>query len=309
MNNTKFVFLFFLSSLTCHSVKAQEMQKTIMTESLICQNYSSVESNSILITKNENGVQKIDTCPVSNILTNNKGALYGNPLSWDVLDSFLFVIRTYEDSYGMNFTELRKYNLFEITRLSNLNKDSLINYLLSIPTIISKPIDPLEKYSSIIAYDRDKITGRIYFDISCAKNELNVYVYIESKNTMEVWNYTRFPIYNNSINIDNKDKVSEIYKHKPWEVVSSTLLDKKLLSPFKIINSKEKKYILDYNGNIFYIDNDQIISTPQKTNNAIIIDKYLGEVFDGGKHILISSDGRPLRDKLRESAIQILNDH
>lgn len=309
MSNIKFVILFLFSTLTYHNLKAQEVQKTIMTESMICQIFSDDESNSILIAKNENNFQKIDTCPVSTILTNNKGALDKNPLSRDLLDSFLFVIRTYEDSYGMNFTELRKYNLFEILRLNNLNKDSLINYLLSTPTIISKPVDPIEKYSSIIAYDRDKITGKIYFDVSCTKNELNVFIYIESIGTIEVWKYTRFPICNNDLNRYNKEQVFEIYKHKPWELVSSALLDKKLLPPFKIINTKEKKYLVDYQGSIFYLENDRIVPTSQKINNDMIIDKYLDEVFDGKKRILISSDDKPLRDKLRESAVQILHDH
>ena len=221
------------------NLQSQEFNKSIIIDDFFYQPVSGESSQFIFFQNIIDTTISADSFSVSASLKKENGVYFSNPLSWDILDSLLFVVNIFEDHFGMNFRQLKSYNIVKLKKLCLTNEDSLVNYLLSTKSIKSKPIGPLEKYSSYITYSGDTLVGKIYFDIFCKKKELNLILYLESVNKVEIWTFTRFPISIGIINTSDKVAVERIYNKKPWELIASISLDNSIAAPFKTVHTKD----------------------------------------------------------------------
>jgi hypothetical protein len=228
-------------------------------------------------------------------LTKSIGAFYSNPISWDIIGDYLYIVDTYEDHLGMNYAQLKMFDVSEIQRLKLVGKDSLNNYINSSKRIKSRPISPIEKYSIMSRYNTGNVQGKIYFDMVTSADHLWVYVYLDSIKRMEVWEFTRYPVIQGMVGTYDKGKIPEIYKKEPWIKVASQ--DIIVYPPFKALSTSNKNYLIDSSGEIFEFESILYFNKKQTTikdikKTLIISDKSKEGVstIKWEKFILFSSD-------------------
>ena len=264
------IFCLFLT----HGVKinAQSHPKGIISGQSFLQSGSDGKVQTINITNFEEE-KSVDSIIVNWLLTKEAGPLYANPLAWDVIDSTIYLISLYEDNFGQNFAQLVSYSIIDLKRLYFLNKDSLTNYIISPDNIKSNPLAPLAMYSSMITFKSDTLRGKVYFDLYCNTESLNLYIYLEDIKKLEVWEFTRYPIIQKYINNTEKDKITEIYKQKPWKIVSSQNIE--IACPFRVFNINKKDYLIDVSGQSYQLQGTIVEKTNtnpiQNMKNSILI--------------------------------------
>lgn len=202
------------------------------------------------------------------------GLYYGHPLAWDIVnDSLIFVVRMHEDNTGMTYTDLRKYNMEKMNKLSN---NEYKNYVEDNKRIIVKNIPPLFTYSLRVAYQADTLKGPIYYDISCNRDSFFLFIYIKDTKTLEKWNFVHYPLYTEIPFTAPK----EIQKEKAWNKVATYQID--LDSPFRIIQQKKNLYLITMNEESYRLEasNTSIKKTiiQKKDTEMIIIDKEKDEI-------------------------------
>lgn len=303
----KFFIAHFIVWFLSINLYAQAFQKGIVVDQFLY--YSSSNNHlQMIIFKDIEKPGKMDSFPVSSLLSKTSGVFYENSLAWDIVGNSLFVINLFEDNFGMNYTQLRLYDIAELKRLYNLNKDSLNNYLISTSTIKSKPVGPVEKYASSITYRTDTLSGKVYFDITCDNKELNLFIYIQEIKKLEVWRFTRYPIVQGYISATNKDEISEIYKKKPWEQVYTQTLD--ISCPFRIFNLNGNNYIISSSGhslNLSSAASNKKRSKPIQsiTESLLVLNKNEDEIMTISKDRLTKAEDNQVKDTIKKFAKKI----
>ena len=133
----------------------------------------------------------------------------------------------------------------------------------------------------------------------------------ESANSIELWAFTRFPILTGGTDVDEnlRDKV---YKMKPWELLATVPVKRPFSDTFHAIRTQGQNYLVTQTGEIYRIGATQldlVDTLPEGPERTLVIDKDRDEVYHIERALLLRDDDKPLRDKLRESAVQILHDH
>lgn len=261
-------------------VQAQSYLKGVVSGQSFLQSGSDGKAQTISITDFEHN-KSVNTITLDWLLTKENGPLYGNPLAWDVIDNTIYLARLDEDNFGQNFAQLKSYNVNELKRLYRLNKDSLMNYVMSVTNLQSNSVSPLEKYSSMITFKSDTLRGKIYFDMYCNKKSLNLYVYLENVKRLEIWEFTRYPVRQGYVHKDEKDKIAEIYKRKQWEKTSSQSIT--IACPFRVFNINQKDYLIDASGQGYQLQGTASEKTDTKPiqnmkNSIFIINKNTNEL-------------------------------
>jgi hypothetical protein len=181
------VFFLFVASL-----HAQIFHKSILTNDILYTNHINKDNlNYIKIINTKNNL-KADSIFIGSILTHQSGALFSNPVAWDIYEDKLYVIRVYEDNQEMNYAQLLMFDLNEWRRLNGLGEDSASNYLNAFKRFLARTVEPVEKYAFMIRF-KDQLRGKVFFDVVCDAKSLQVYVYLDSIHRLEAWTFTRFP--------------------------------------------------------------------------------------------------------------------
>lgn len=306
----KYLFIFIIFSALHIKVKAQtqEYNKAIIVGHLLY--YSDVKNN--LHAFNMEDTAKggsINSIPMFPSLTKEMGVLFKNPLVWDIIDSTLYIVNVYDDNFGMNYAQLRAYNLNELKKSSLLHPENLNNYINSSKTLKSRPIGPLEKYSSIITYKSDTLKGKIYFDLYCTQKTMHLFIYLESVKDMEIWTFTRYAVPQGDTGSDKKNEISDIYKKKPWEQLFSQSID--IACPFRAFTVNNKDFIIDAGGQVYHLDSTKIEKMQiHPVQNVIrpffILNKDENELLYLDRKFLEITDGISIREKIAKYAVRIL---
>jgi hypothetical protein len=259
MANKLLIFLCFLYA----NVRAQDVSKAILFNKTFFATYHNKDSANYLKMIDTSNPSSFDSLFLMGLLTNNIGPLYYNPVAWDIDENALYIIDTYEDHLGMNYAQLKMFNLNEIKRLQKINKDSTYNYINATKRLISRPITPVESYANMSRYHTGKIEGRIFCDMVCSKEYLRLYIYLDSIKKLETWEFTRYPVIKGDVKLSDKTKIEAIYKQDAWILISEQ--DLRLAAPFKVINNKKNTYLFDASGFVFNFS-DALDLFPIKTN-------------------------------------------
>ncbi len=270
------LFLIFIPFIQTY---AQTSPKGIVSRQNFIQSGTYAKEFKIGITDLKNQ-KNTDPITVNWLLTKEIGPLFNNHLAWDIIDTTIYLIRTYEDNFGQNFAQLKSYNINEIKRLFSLNKDSLRNYIISPDNTKASP-DPLGLYAFNITFKNDTLTGKVYFDLYCNTKSLNLYIYLEDNKRLEIWEFTHYPIRQGFVNNKDKEKLDEIYKRKPWEKIFSQSIN--IACPFSVFNANQKDVLIDANGQIYQLKHAKIekmrsSSIPNIANTILIINKNTNEL-------------------------------
>jgi hypothetical protein len=241
-------------------------------------------------------------------LTKSIGAFYSNPISWDIIGDYLYIVDTYEDHLGMNYAQLKMFDVSEIQRLKLAGKDSLNNYINSSKRIKSRPISPIEKYSIMSRYNTGNVQGKIYFDMVTSADHLWVYVYLDSIKRMEVWEFTRYPIIQKYISNTDKDEITRIYKQKPWEKVSSMSIE--IACPFRVFNINQKDYLIVASGQSYQLQGKNIEKTNMEPiqnmeNSILIINKNTDELLLIPENKFLEKSSLSVKDKITKFSKKI----
>jgi hypothetical protein len=288
-------------------IYAQSYPKGIVSGQSFLQSASDGKARTINITDFE-GNKSVDTIILDWLLTQKSGPLYDNPLVWDVIDNTIYLARLDEDNFGQNFAQLKSYNVIELKRLYLLNKDSLTNYIMSVNNLQSNSVSPLEKYSSIITFKSDSLRGKVHFDMYCNEKSLNLYVYLENVKNLEIWEFTRYPVRQGYVRKDEKDKISEIYKRKQWEKISSQSIT--IACPFRVFNINQKDYLIDASGQGYQLQGKNIEKTSIKPiqnmeNSILIINKNTDELLLIPENKFLEKSSLSVKDKITKFSKKI----
>jgi hypothetical protein len=235
--------------LLCQNINAQSLNKATLCNDKFYLPSMSVDSFIFVEIIDIKNFTSTDTLYLISKLRNRIGACYNNPISWNVAKNKLYFIDTYEDHLGMNYAQLKMFDFSEIERSKLIGNDSLQNYLISTKRIKSRTVVPIEKYAMMSRYNIGDVKGKIYFDMLDSEDHLWVFVYLDSLKRMEAWEFSRYPIIQGIIEPFEKGKIAEIYKRDPWIKVSSQ--DLTIFPPFKVLNTLNKNYVIDYTGQVF----------------------------------------------------------
>jgi len=199
------------------------------------------------------------------------GMFKEHPLVWDIKDSTIFQVRIYTSGDGMQYSELRAYKENKIRQYSNENIG--YDYIGSKETLIDNSL-PLNSYISRIHKQEDTLKGPLYFDIIATNDSLLLYIYLHDSKKIEVWNFNRYPLLTNKIDLENG---KEIMKKKKWELINSIKVQ--INSPFQVMLLNNKIFALTYSGDLLDLSNSivkKVRSYPMREQRgAIIVDKKL----------------------------------
>jgi hypothetical protein len=237
--------------------------------------------------------------------------VYGSPpVIWDVSEKYLTRIRLHSDGTGMTFSQILRYQLDSILKYS---QESLRQYIDNKVELIDNIGTPLDYYAMQIQFKATGDTstyGPIYFDFYTNSDTFVLYSYVAYLKKIEVWNFVHFPLKiksNVSPEIEN-----DFRKRQRWELITSIPIEHPFTGPFRIIHTKGQNYLVTREGEIYLVGTSSlklVDKLPEGPERTLVIDKDLDEVYHIERALLLRDDDKPLRDKLRESAVQILHDH
>jgi hypothetical protein len=199
------------------------------------------------------------------------GMFKEHPLVWDVKDSTIFQVRIYTSGDGMQYSELRAYKENKIRQYSN--EHTGYDYIGTKETLLDNSL-PLNSYISRIHKQEDTLKGPLYFDIIATDDSLLLYIYIHDSKIIEVWNFSRYALLMNKIDLENG---KEIMKKKKWELIKS--IKAQVSSPFQVMLLNNKIFALTYSGDLLDLSNSvvqKVRSYPvREQRGLIIVDKKL----------------------------------
>lgn len=269
--NISLLFWMFLALNPAQGQKYDNLNKCIITKSLVCNSNDNKGKKTLYISGGN-----LKTSRDSITSANLKGGLYyDHPLAWDISnDSLLFIVRMHEDHTGITYTDLRKYNL---NKLSQLTDAAYKSYIEDNKRMITKNIPPLFTYSIKIGYEIDTLKGPIYYDIICDRDSFFLFIYINDTKMLEKWNFVHYPLYSDAPFIDAK----EIQKKNAWEKVASYPIG--LNAPFRMIQQKKNLYLFTADDPIYSrLDGPnkslKKLTFKKTKNDMIVIDKEKAEI-------------------------------
>lgn len=137
-----------------------------------------------------------------------------------------------------------------------------------------------------------------------------VFVYCADKNKIDIWNFGKYLLrIDKVLSIEEKEAIG---RKKSWERLATISLERPFTGPFRIIHTKGQNYLVTREGEMYHIETNTlkyVDTLPDGPERILVIDKDRDEVYHIERALLLRDDDKPLRDKLRESAVQILHDH
>lgn len=303
MRNKLICFLLFFSNFSFNSVaQIDDLSKCVILEKGNCEVWN-IYDNKFRVAKSNNVFKSVDTLTlIENMKSDifNEGIIY-----WDAFDTFLIQVRLHVDMTGMTHTPVE---IFNVNNYSKMRHSQYIRPYKNIENGVW-PIDG-ETMRVHFKFDGDTLThGPIFFDFFANIDTFVVFVYCADKSKIDIWNFTKYPLrIGKPLQIKEKE---DIGRKKSWELVATIPIEHPFTGPFRIIHTKGRSYLVTQEGEIYLVGTslklvDKLPDGPERT---LVIDKDRDEVYLIERALLLRDDDKPLRDKLRESAVQILNDH
>ncbi len=303
INKFIYVFLFFINFFLNASAQVGDLNKYVILEKgnhEVCNIYDS----KFRVTKSNNVFKSVDTLTLienmkSDIL--DEGIIY-----WDAFDTILVQVRLLVDATGMTHTPIE---IFNVNNYSKMRHSQYTRPYKSIENGVW-PIDG-ETMRVHFKFDGDTLThGPIFFDFFANRDTFVVFVYCADKSKIDIWNFTKYPIrIGKSLLIEEKEAIG---RKKSWELIATIPIEHPFTGPFRVIHTKGRNYLVTREGEIYHFGTSNlkfVDKLPDGPERTLVIDKDRDEVYHIERALLLRDDDKSLRDKLRESAIQIMNDH
>ncbi len=300
----KFVFV-FLFALTFFNAISQsiDIEKYVVFEKNKYKAYC-IHKNEIAIIKTDSSFVLVDTL---SLIENMKSDILDDGiLYWDVFDTFLIQVRLHVDMTGMTHTPVEMFNL------NNYSKARHSRYIRPKKSI-ENGIWPIDGETMRIHFKSESDTftkGPIFFDFYATRDTFMVFVYCADKNKIDIWNFGKYLLrIDKVLPIEEKEAIG---RKKSWELITSIPIEHPFTGPFRIIHTKGRNYLVTREGEIYLVGTSSlklVDKLPEGPERTLVIDKDLDEVYHIERALLLRDDDKPLRDKLRESAVQILHDH